>query len=887
LRFTRHPLRAAVAAAIAATSISTAHAASWVWLGGDGDWNNALSWSLPGFPNGFGELVTIDGGNVLASNVSLNVNATVAGLTISTGDSLSILSARQLVLGGPFSNDGTLRLVSTGSFTDLVFTSNVSVSGTGSILLSSQTNNRILGSTGTERFTLGAGQVLRGAGQLGVNQLKITNLGTIVADQPGGLTIAPTNAVDGFLNAGGVIEVKSGGQVNFYNGPVTGGTLRGESTAALIGGNGSGVLKDVAFEGAMTLRNANVMALSGSIANTGALHIESTGSFTDLIITSNTSITGTGAIVLGDHTNNRIYGSTGSERLTVGAGQTIRGGGQLGTGQLKVSNQGLIVADQAATLSIFTTNAADSFDNAGGVLEVKSGSLLHFTTANVVGGTLRGQSTTAHIGGNGSAVLNGVAIDGVLTLRNANSIGIAGALTNTGVLHLASTGSFTDLRVAANATVSGSGAIAMGNHGNNRIYGATGSEVLTVGPGQTIRGSGQLGVNQLKIANQGRILADQAATLEIHTTNAADNFANVGGVLEVKNGSLMHLRNANVTGGTLTGQSAAAQIGGNGSATLRDLAISGAITLRNANALGLAGTITNNGAVHLASTGSFTDFLVREDTTLAGTGSFVFDDHGNNRIYGVGGNETLTIGASHTVRGGGQLGANQLRIVNQGAIVADQATTLLVDTTNGVDTFLNRGTIRVEASRTMVVAAANTLVQDEADAASRVFGTLSTSLVDLRAGLLEGTGTVIGAVSNTGGTVGPGASPGKLTIQGTFSQGAGGKLAIEIDGTAQGTEYDWLAVTGNATLGGDLVLDFDYLPVVGSSFTILTTGTGNVSGTFARVLGPGGWQIDTDYNLKDVTITVTAVPEPETYALFAVGLGVVVAAARRRRSRVG
>ena len=78
--------------------------------------------------------------------------------------------------------------------------------------------------------------------------------------------------------------------------------------------------------------------------------------------------------------------------------------------------------------------------------------------------------------------------------------------------------------------------------------------------------------------------------------------------------------------------------------------------------------------------------------------------------------------------------------------------------------------------------------------------------VTLNGGTLAGSGTVDGSVTNNGGTVAPGGSPGILTITGSYTQGAGGTLRIEIDGLTVGTEYDRLAVTGAASLDGTLAI---------------------------------------------------------------------------------
>jgi hypothetical protein len=52
----------------------------------------------------------------------------------------------------------------------------------------------------------------------------------------------------------------------------------------------------------------------------------------------------------------------------------------------------------------------------------------------------------------------------------------------------------------------------------------------------------------------------------------------------------------------------------------------------------------------------------------------------------------------------------------------------------------------------------------------------------LRGGSLSGSGTITGSVSNNA-TLSPGASPGLLAITGTYTEGSGAHLQIELGGT--------------------------------------------------------------------------------------------------------
>lgn len=104
-------------------------------------------------------------------------------------------------------------------------------------------------------------------------------------------------------------------------------------------------------------------------------------------------------------------------------------------------------------------------------------------------------------------------------------------------------------------------------------------------------------------------------------------------------------------------------------------------------------------------------------------------------------------------------------------------------------------------------------------------------------GRLTGIGTVSGSVDNTSGTVAPGSSPGILTVNGTYVQGAAGNLEIEVEGSGA-AQFDKLSVSGNTTLGGTLTLvptpAFASGAALGTSVDFLTFG-GSRTGQFSQV----------------------------------------------------
>jgi hypothetical protein len=132
----------------------------------------------------------------------------------------------------------------------------------------------------------------------------------------------------------------------------------------------------------------------------------------------------------------------------------------------------------------------------------------------------------------------------------------------------------------------------------------------------------------------------------------------------------------------------------------------------------------------------------------------------------------------------------------------------------------------------------------------------------LSGGVLQGGGQVSGNLSNSGGTVRPGTSPGTLTVNGNYTQGAGGTLASEI---ASASSFDRLSVSGTATLDGTLAIASSHDPAASETFEILSAATR--TGTFASVTGDQlpGKHYETNYGSDDVTLSVV-VDAPENSA---------------------
>jgi hypothetical protein len=126
-------------------------------------------------------------------------------------------------------------------------------------------------------------------------------------------------------------------------------------------------------------------------------------------------------------------------------------------------------------------------------------------------------------------------------------------------------------------------------------------------------------------------------------------------------------------------------------------------------------------------------------------------------------------------------------------------------------------------------------------------GTLDVQYVDIRAGRLTGhgsiatgSGTVPGQVENLSGVVAPGSGLGSLAIEGRFSNGKAGTVEMEIGGTAAGSQYDQIVVTGDVTLAGTLYLALTggFTPAIGANSYTLFSATGELGGRFSRISFP-------------------------------------------------
>lgn len=800
--------------------------------------------------------------------------------------------------GPAVSNDGIWTLKSTGALTDVRMVGNTVIAGSGSIVMDKNAANRLFSNgavlTQEAGHTIrGAGQVLVDVGGMVNRGTVVADQARTLTVDPNVLGVVNTGVLrstgtgstlgllaGSYANTGGVIEAVAGSQVEIAAGAViTGGALRGldGGTIALRGGTIAGA----STAGLLAVMNGEGASISGALVNDGVWALGSSGLLTDLRLLGGASVFGAGSIEMGNHLKNRLF--TEGTTFTQGAGHTIRGAGQLLVNVGGMVNDGTVIADLPTPLTVDpnvlgvvnrgTLRAAaggtlvldaGTFTNTGGVVEALDGSEVQLLQGAVIaGGEVRSSDGGVVLPAGGT--LTNVTTSGTIVQEDGRDAVASGTLTNDAAWELRSVGALTNLVFVQGATVGGTGSIAMGAHVNNRVY--TEGTMLTQEAGHTIRGGGQLLVNVSGMVNRGAVIADQAVPLTVDPNQlgfvnrgvlraasggtlqlAAGSFDNVGGTIEALAASRAQIgAGATIGGGVVRSQGSGvtAMQGG----TLSNVTASGSVRQDNGDSAFATGRLTNHAVWTLNSAGGLTNLVFAGGATVAGTGAIAMGNHANNRIYTDG--TVLTQEAGHTIRGAGQLLVNVSGMVNRGTIAADLALPLTIMPSSlglvnegtlhaagsggmvvGDGPFETSGTVRIDAGSFLNKAGdyRQTAGTTAIDGGALIVG----GMVDLRGGVLSGTGTVTGNVVNAG-DVEPAASTAALGVTGNYTQT--GTFRVRLGGVPGGNAFSRLQVSGTAALGGalDVAIDEGVRPSAGTVFEVLTCGTR--VGEFAEARG--------------------------------------------------
>ncbi len=670
-------------------------------------------------------------------------------------------------------------------------------------------------------------------------------------------------------NTGATLDLdQASGFFVLANGTITGGTVNARGAAHVVVSNSNGRLDGVTVNGTIDVGYGDLAVTNGLTLNGTVNLSENTTAASSLSFQGSQILSGTAMVVFGSSAAGVVQAVNGT--VTLNPLVTVLGrSGHL----INAVNQGLITLSDpqgnfslegtswrnagrivlsAGTLKLggtFTLGSLGDVRRTGGTVDLTgtlddTGSTLALNAATgswqLVGGTIRGGTATTQDGAaliptGSESTLDGVTLNTDLTIPGNARLSFAGTWSNHGTLTL--------------------------DHG-----------MLTLGGTFTLTALGTLRRLGGTVTLSGT-LNNTGTTLTLNDTT----------------GSWV-LHGGTINGGTVDLQGGAGLMVTARPNRMNGVTFNGNLTLVDADIF-ITNGLTLNGTLTLGANSYGGALLFQGTQTLGGNATIVFQgSSAANALAITTDGDTLTLGPGVTVHGGygslgyspywtsgtnlglvieGPVGADvrgetitlaAAMIDNQGSLGATNRGTLRLQRPGGMEGITNEGTVTIDADSSLV--ADDPYIQT-GGATYLNGGTLTAPLVDLQGGMLGGSGVIVGDVQNAAlMAVGSDGVPGSLAIQGDYTQTADGTLAMKIGGTDQGTGYDYLSVSGTATLDGTLevsVLD-GFFARRGDTFTLVSFD--QLQGEFATVHGrhPEGQDVHFDPVYDDTSFTLVAVP---------------------------
>ncbi len=535
---------------------------------------------------------------------------TTAAITIGTATTVQVDNNQLLELYGTIVNLGTLADDSTGNGTDIEIEGPVvTLTGSGTLLLSDNANNRIYGGGSGLGGLLNLDNTIEGAGQIGINNdnlpLSLTNDAVIDADESDGTALVIDTGGPALIN-NALLEATNGGDLaignttiaNRFGTILAGGGAVNLNNADIIGGiliaTGNGLFTDASgttLDGGTTAltiaanttfeeANNQYLYLAGTFENAGTLFDDAINNNTDIVLNSPTVVlTGSGTLLLSDSSNNRIYGGANSFATLINLNNTIEGAGQLGDNNgnypLALTNDAVIDADESdgtalviqtggpalinnalleATGSGHLTILNTTIDNGAGTILAGGGAVI-LNNADIIGGLLIATSgglftdvSNTTLDGGTTALT--IAADTTFEEANNQYLYLAGTFENAGTLFDDATNNNTDIVLNSPTVVlTGSGTLLLSDSSNNRIYGGASSLATLINLNNTIEGAGQLGIssgnNPVTLINDGVIDAN-VSSASLQISTGGPSVVNAG-LLEATDSAILSVNNTTIT----------------------------------------------------------------------------------------------------------------------------------------------------------------------------------------------------------------------------------------------------------------------------------------------------------------------------------------------------
>jgi len=733
---------------------------------------------------------TYTGGTTIrAGRLGLN-NGGALGTGAIQVDAGAELGIGGIILGNNLTGSGLVR--KTANNTAELGGNNTGFTGTlrvedGDIIV---TNGAALGSgtleigTGTVVYINAAADSTMAAGLAGAGNFEKAGTGTVtltgngsqfggaIAIQNGTLRIAGdqnigTSAGGVFVNTAGTLGLDTAGSTNLA-------TVVYGSGKVVKTGTGTVFMTGAnTYSGGTDIQQGAIRVTDVSFLGTGAISVQA-GAALDLSIagaqTLSQNVTGAG-----------ILRKSGAGDLTLLA-NGLSGGVDISNGRVIVNTANALgggaVTTAAGTRLVFDTAGTQTISNAisgaGGLTKAGSGVLVIQNANTYTGGTLIAAGRLGLNNGQGLGT-------GTVTIQQGAQLSLGGVSVGNAI-----TGAGQVIKTASNT-----GTLT----GNNSYSGGT--EVQ--GGALRVTTPAALGTGGVMMAAGTQLIVDYSGATNV----ALGNVLTGAGAL-VKDGSGTVVMNA---------------IGNS---------YSGGTTI-NAGRLGLNfGDALGTGTVTIASGAELAIGDIQLANSVSGAGRIIKTSAGTSSLTGTNthsGGIAIQAGTL-AVTGNAALGTGAIAIGSGASLeYTNAANATFANALSGAGTFTKLGAGQLTFANAFTLGALN------AAAGRTRINTVATTNATVASGAtLDGTGRIVGNLVNNG-TLAPGNSIGTLTVQGNYTQNAGGVLEIEFDANGN---IDLLDVTGNAVLNGGTIRFVGVGGAEGQGGTFLRTG-GTVTGTFATI----------------------------------------------------
>jgi RHS repeat-associated protein len=841
----------------------------------------ALSDTSPfSLAGGILSLADVQAGTVLTASSS--AGGTLNQVTL--GGSLSVFNTAISVTGGmTLANGAQVAVGNASSSGEIDFQGNQMIGGTGDFTFAGVGGTlRVIGNV-----TLGPGVTVDGtSGTLNIQSGSLVNQGTIDSDDGGTITFqynsgtSWTNASGGILQAEGGSTLSIGGNAGASG---TGATGINAAGGVLQAAGGSTLTLGTAWSNAGTIVVTNsTLNLWGSFTTAGLGSYTPTGSTINLTGTlDNTGATlildaatgswnlvgGTldgGALATLDGTSlaSSDYGGT-LDGLTLGA--TVSGQAQPGsvtvatgdatvTGGLTLANGSVVEIDAASFLPLIVFQGDETIGGSGQIQFAGPGGELEVIGNVIVGPGVTVDGTTGTLNIQSGSLVNQGTIDsdGNGTLSIQGSAGTS--WSNTGLI--TAINSTIDLGDSFETSEMGTIDGALGVVSLTGTLTNNGTLALTNATGSFYLGGGTIDGGTITTSGNAELVGYVGGTLNAVTLDGTLNdsvFPALG--LNITNGLTLNGATITIAGINYLGFAGIQTLSGTGTvsvATLSNseslivdgtgdsLTIAPGITIQGHGFVGevSGGSVTMNGTIAANDGGTL---IVQGCTNFAnGTLTGGTWEASNNSTLRIIGAQVATNAASILLSGPQSHIYSDTATTNALATLSANAVGGQVTVTGGANlvataSLTNAGTVTLGPNSSLTVAA----YTQTGGGTSLQGGTLATSQsadVDIEAGTFSGPGSVQGDLTNAA-TLDLGTAVGTLSVTGDYTQTATGTMSVKLGGTAPGTQYDQVNVTGPANLDGTLDINLvnGFGPSAGQTFQVLSFA--DSLGSFATING--------------------------------------------------